>query len=71
MYIIDYECPTRIATLSFKYDAHDLVVVQRYNYIHEDIRHHIVNLAYRYVLLCFAIRAFRLSIFLIIKLSKS
>ena len=31
------------------YDAHDLVVVQSYNYIHEVVCHHVVNLAYRYV----------------------
>ena len=35
--------------ISFGYDAHDLVVVQNYNCIHEGIHHHVVNLAYRYM----------------------
>ena len=35
--------------ISFGYDAHNLVVVQSYSCIHEDVCHHVVNLAYKYI----------------------
>ena len=32
--------------ISFGYDAHNPVVVHRYSCIHEDVCHHVVNLAF-------------------------
>ena len=36
--------------ISFRYDVHDLVVVQSYSCIFEGVRHYLVNLAYRYMI---------------------
>ena len=33
----------------YGYDAHVLVVVQIYNYIHQGVYHHVVNLPYKYM----------------------